>query len=250
MIHIYIISDLHLEERKSIPDDIFPTDPIQPNSICILNGDISEPDLDSYTQFLQEAKSKFDHVIVCIGNHECYYSSLWYADTKCRQICEELGCIFLEKESVVIDGVKFIGTTLWSNITPEVYAMLNKKCLKGYHSIEEFSDENFDYSSVLFEENLNYIQAELAISDLPCVVITHHAPTRLMNNSQRGRCMKMEAVYCNDLDDMFSAPIVLWVSGHTHVARILEINNVLLVSNPYGRKKEKTGYDRNLYISL
>jgi len=251
-IRLFITSDTHLEYynddqafEEIIPDiDLLNDDKI---NIFVLAGDIGDPDTPLYRYFIKTVSSIFDYVIVILGNHESYHSSISYAEDKVREICEDYECIFLEKDYVIVEGIKFIGTTLWTNLTTDVYEKINKRYIKGYLSIEEFKNDNFDYSSVLFKENLEYIKQEL---DMPSVIITHHAPSRIMNNLNRSRTQKITPVYCNDLDDMFHYPILMWISGHTHSAKIVEYGETTLVSNPFGLSNEKTGYDRNLYFDL
>jgi hypothetical protein len=54
-------------------------------------------------------------VLYVPGNHE--YDGLDWdkAHAALRATCERLGIVWLERESTVIDGVRFVGTTLWSD---------------------------------------------------------------------------------------------------------------------------------------
>jgi hypothetical protein len=49
------------------------------------------------------------------GNHE--YDQLDFDQThqRLRATCERLGIIWLERETVVVAGVRFVGTSLWSD---------------------------------------------------------------------------------------------------------------------------------------
>lgn len=54
-------------------------------------------------------------VIYVPGNHE--YDTLPYAQTRerLRALCDELGIVWLDRATHVIDGVRFIGCTLWAD---------------------------------------------------------------------------------------------------------------------------------------
>ena len=49
------------------------------------------------------------------GNHE--YDGLDFDEThaRLRETCERLGMVWLERETVVLAGVRFIGCTLWTD---------------------------------------------------------------------------------------------------------------------------------------
>ncbi len=49
------------------------------------------------------------------GNHE--YDGLDFDAThaRLRETCERLGMVWLEQESVVLQGVRFVGSTLWTD---------------------------------------------------------------------------------------------------------------------------------------
>src|SRR5205814_80236 len=54
-------------------------------------------------------------VLYVPGNHE--YDNLDFDTThaRLRDICKRLGITWLEREVLEIDGVRFIGTTLWAD---------------------------------------------------------------------------------------------------------------------------------------
>lgn len=62
----YIISDIHSELSKSIPNLIFPTQNI---ALC---GDIGNPFMDTYKKILDICSEHYQHVFVIAGNHEYY----------------------------------------------------------------------------------------------------------------------------------------------------------------------------------
>lgn len=100
---LHILSDLHLGfgamER-----------PLNDADVVILAGDISRP---------REAVAwaiRFERpVLYVLGNHEFYGSSIEAARREARALCRGSPVHLLDDDEIVIDGVRFLGTTLWTD---------------------------------------------------------------------------------------------------------------------------------------
>ena len=141
---IRLISDIHLEYRK-LPYFVQP--PINPYviNVCVLAGDIGHPYVDLYGRLLEDARSKFDYVLVVPGNHEYYRhqdpdqsettfilnggqvnhsNDIQWMDQYMETVCQEKDCIFLNRKSVIIPtekgDIRFLGCTFWSSIPKHV----------------------------------------------------------------------------------------------------------------------------------
>ena len=98
-----ILSDLHLGfgamER-----------PVNDADVVVLAGDIARP---------REAASwamRFDKPVLYVpGNHEFYGSSIDGALDELKRLCEGTQVHVLDNGEAVIDGVRFLGTTLWTD---------------------------------------------------------------------------------------------------------------------------------------
>jgi len=98
-----ILSDLHLGfeafER-----------PVNDADVVVLAGDIARP---------REAAawaSGFDKPVLYVpGNHEFYGGSIDGAAAELAQLCDGTGVHLLNDREVVIGGVRFLGTTLWTD---------------------------------------------------------------------------------------------------------------------------------------
>jgi Icc-related predicted phosphoesterase len=126
---IAIASDVHLEFGGLILDNEENADVlILSGDICVAS-DFSYSDATNivkggktqrYTEFFERCASEFPKVIYIAGNHEHYHGD--YAETF-SILQKYLGHIenlhILDKESVVIDGVKFIGGTLWTDMNAQ-----------------------------------------------------------------------------------------------------------------------------------
>lgn len=179
---IYSISDLHLEFYSSLEQVLSQIGHLFPSAdVLILAGDIGFPQeragLESnysglLLAFLHHVKSMYKHVIMIPGNHE-YYTSEAYNISQCfnslAKVCQDSGVILLEKSTVVIEGIEFIGTTLWSAIESPAVAMLT--------DFRHVFRNKVDYLTEFVKCYLWLKQTLEKPAEFPRVVITHHLPT-------------------------------------------------------------------------
>jgi Icc-related predicted phosphoesterase len=124
---IALVSDVHLEFGFL---DIRNTENAD---VLILSGDICvaaalrERDVhgvmdgrghsESFHKFFQQACEEFKNVVYVMGNHEHYNGDFATSETNIRKNLSYLKNLhFLEKQSVKIDDVTFIGGTLWTDM--------------------------------------------------------------------------------------------------------------------------------------
>jgi predicted phosphodiesterase len=120
---IQLLSDLHLET-----DPGFVATPAPGADLLVLAGDIGSYQLrrdgsvmDEPDWGLQRFSPLPQHggwptpVLFVPGNHE--YDNLDWdeAHTGLRRACDRLGIAWLERETLLMRGVRFVGTTLWSD---------------------------------------------------------------------------------------------------------------------------------------
>ena len=118
--NIQLLSDLHLEAHPH-----FVPEPAPGADVLVLAGDVG-----SYQQGSQLGDDDFglarfsplpQHggwptpVLFVPGNHEYDAQDFDAAHLRLRQTCERLGIGWLERETLVLQGVRFVGTTLWSD---------------------------------------------------------------------------------------------------------------------------------------
>lgn len=121
--HLQLLSDLHFEANPE-----FVAHPAPGANALVLAGDIgsyqirhdgsvmAEPDwgLQRFSPLPQYAGWPVP-VLFVPGNHEYDALDLDAAHSQLRASCDRLGIAWLERESLVLDGVRFLGTTLWSD---------------------------------------------------------------------------------------------------------------------------------------
>ena len=71
-------------------------------------------------------------------------------------------------------------------------------------------------------------------SDLPKIVVTHHAPSH-QSVSQKYRTSTMMGAHSSELWNLIdNSDIRVWIHGHTHHRVDYKINNCRVLSNPRG----------------
>jgi len=116
---LQLMSDLHIEFlRGETTREITPRAPY-----LGLLGDIgvlSEKQFSKYKKFLLEQTTKFEKVFVLLGNHEYYGSSVDLVQERVKEACgQHPNLILMQKTSLLVDGVRLLGTTLWSKVPQE-----------------------------------------------------------------------------------------------------------------------------------
>lgn len=100
---VNILSDLHV--GFSAHDT-----PLNDADLAILAGDIAPP-----RQAAQWAMRLTKPVVYVLGNHELYGSSIEAATGELKRLCAGTQVHVLDNDEVVIDDVRFLGTTLWTD---------------------------------------------------------------------------------------------------------------------------------------
>ncbi len=115
------VSDLHLELRKTKSIPII--NPIDSDTYLALCGDIGNPFIDTYREFLEIHAKLFKHILIVSGNHEYYTSTkkqrtMKMADVEIQKIVSEFDNVtYLNMGKVIISRTKFIGCALWSDVS-------------------------------------------------------------------------------------------------------------------------------------
>lgn len=248
---IQIASDLHLEHIED--EDVDFSDILNPSAdVLALCGDIITYDSPLLQPFLEWCSSNFTFVLWVPGNHEYYTcDSLSYNELNLlySYICSHFSNVFfMNKRSILVNNVLFIGCTLWSRI-PGTHATQIESVLRDYRYIYTMSGERLTVEEVnhLFDHHFTYICKELsaakALGYVP-VVLTHHAPASTETSAPCYDESPHKYAFSTDIH-VAELPCVprLWVFGHTHynVHHKQHANGYELVSNQFGYDGEHDG---------
>ncbi|MFD1891669.1 metallophosphoesterase [Ottowia beijingensis] len=270
--HIQLLSDLHLEENSAFQPQRAPG-----ADVLVLAGDIGSYQGGSALSALGDEDFGLGRfadwpvpVIVVPGNHE--YDTLDFDAThaRLRATCERLGLIWLERETIVLHGVRFVGTTLWADfdaLAPRGPTASLADQLQARHKAFRAADYYLRIAATTrggapflaeqIREHALVCQAWLRAAlaepfDGPTVVVTHFAPS-LRSADPRYGLRPGTAGFCNALDDLL--PLAdLWLHGHLHCAIDWrdDSGRCRVVANPLGyeKKGEQAAFAPQLAIAL
>lgn len=224
---IRVMSDIHTEfDRPGESPDPGTGD------ILVLAGDICCAALwnEDVEEFFNKAVAGYNRVLYVMGNHEGYHSNV----QKAREILIQKlprGVSLMDNRSEFIDGVHFIGATLWTNFNnmdPETIETA-RSCMNDYHAADQQPEDTL-------EEHLitrNWFERCIPTLRGPVFVITHHAPSP---KSVKGRYTGSEGMYSTDLESFIAKHdnILWWCHGHVHECSDYKVKQCRVICNPRG----------------
>ncbi|KYP10454.1 MAG: hypothetical protein A0129_12710 [Limnobacter sp. CACIAM 66H1] len=244
---IALYSDLHLETMRHFPALAAVPQPAENVDLMILAGDIHQG-----TQGLQALADLGDkqHIYVA-GNHEYYHHDIEILDDHLFELAAKKHLNYLQRTSVVIQGVRFLGCTLWTdfNIQPgwRFGAELVAKAFLPDYKLIRMRGKQFSPSMGidLHYQNIDWLESALATPfDGKTVVITHHAP-HPQSIHPRFNLSPINAAFVSDLSRLMGKADV-WVHGHMHDSFDYTVHNnggqtrVLVNPRGYVRKKRQS----------
>ena len=278
---IQLLSDLHLEAHPH-----FTAQPTPGADVLVLAGDVG-----SYQNGTQLTDADFGlarfsplngwptPVIFVPGNHEYDAQDFDAAHARLRATCARLGLIWLERETEVLQGVRFVGTTLWTDFDALGPSAADVPVHKGVnHSVnvlaqqlkareKAFRAANYYLSKTLttrhgepwLAEGLreqalqcqDWLRGVLATPfEGPTVVVTHFAPSLHSADPRYGR-VPGTAGFCNALDALLPQAHT-WLHGHLHAPSDYTHHGCHVVANPlgYARKNEQAAFRPDLLIEI
>ncbi len=236
-----VFSDLHL--AFSIPDPIvlpYGTD------VVIVAGDVSAPVGRSMAWLHKHIPDV--PVVYVAGNHDHYgqiYEQSMEKGRAAHASCPNVH--FLEDDQVVIDGVRFLGATMWTDF--ELYGDLRRATeiaqwsMNDYRQIFDLDVEGQldpwtpERTRVLHHESRRWLREALAVPfDGPTVIVTHHSPHPL-SVAEEFRGDELTPAFASNFDsEIKQFQPELWVHGHTHNSfdYVVPETRTRVVCNPRG----------------
>lgn len=235
-----VLSDLHLEyfdDGRDLPQ-------VSAEAV-ILAGDIHHQ-----TEGLTWAAERFRGlpILYVPGNHEFYDGSMSALRQTLAAEAERLGIHLLDNRSLTLDGVRFHGTTLWTDFAlysdepdydPAVTEEQAHWRMPDFNIIEQPVGETFspEESQRLHSEALAWLAAELARPfDGRRVVISHHAPlAQCIPPRYRGDVLS--PAFASHLPALMGR-MDLWIHGHVHEPVDQIVKGTRVLANPGGYPDE------------
>ena len=263
---ISVCSDLHLEFGELEIHNTDNTDVlVLAGDICVIEDLLNLSDSGDgyvkyrsqrYHEFFQQVCKEWKQVIYIMGNHEHYNGD--FALTVCNAR-ERLGYLtnlhVLEKQSVIIEDVRFICGTLWTDMnqgdqeTADLVSgyMNDFRVIKDSRALVHFKDESGTFrtrtgkftpqaSIVEHKAMVDLIKEYASQSYQNIVVVGHHAPSKQSTHPRYEDQSVINGAYSSDLTELIldHPRIKAWIHGHTHDSFDYMIGSCRVICNPRG----------------
>jgi len=236
---LHILNDLHIEFEDFAP-------PATDADVIILAGDIGVG-----MGGLRWAEKRFPDrpVIYVPGNHEFYHHDIALIDELKAQAPDNVRV--LNDEQVIIDGVRFLGSILWTDFAlfgeaDKFFAIQAARQRMTDFSIIQNQGKPFTPEDAirLHTASRDWLAAMLAEPfDGKTVVVTHHAPSSQSVHPRYARDLLTPA-FASNLEDLMEGDRAgLWVHGHMHESFDYEVYGTRVVCNPRGYAPEALNPD-------
>lgn len=250
---VWLFSDLHLEvadlhQALAIPDA----------DVCVVAGDLCRAPANGVFWLAKHIAPAMPCVFVA-GNHEFYKNAIREGLEDGRAAAAQFPNVhFLEDDAVIIDRVRFIGATLWTDYRieghPELamayaYERMNDHRLiaKQRNPWRRFLPET---AYRMHQDSRQFIDTALKADRIATVVVTHHlphaksVPSRFMGDL-------LNAAFASDLSEVIeSGRPALWVHGHTHDSCDYRVGRTRVLCNPYGYDGENSAFNPALVVTV
>ncbi len=252
---IRVISDLHLEFNE----DYFSLSPIPDVDCLIVAGDLHT---DPHKAIEWLVKNKEKNTIFVAGNHEFYSknkNTMEEIYETLKTECYKNGIIFLQNEVAIINNVKFMGCTLWTDYMLDYDPLLSKAIANNFMNdfIHILSNKSKHYSKTItpeiiveeFDKSKTFLESELN-KDFSGkkVVITHHLPSR-KSIAKKYLNSQLNPAFGSNLDYLFEN-VDIWIHGHTHTNTNYISNNTRVICNPRGYGTENPEFNEKGIINV
>lgn len=246
---IRLLSDLHTEFGVSPAAETYSE--YRGEDVVVLAGDIAVGAV-GVAKVLEHFAKIFPQVVYVPGNHEYYGSQVEEFDNEISDWClGQANIHLLDRNSVVVGEVEFVGATLWTNFGENIWAkMAAKKMINDFRSIKHFSP---DAAEARYNRDVEYIQQALQNRQArhTCVV-THFLPAQACIAPQYRNPHDLTNLYfANGLDNYIGyLPETTWMFGHTHTPMDFCLGNTRLVCNPCGYPGERNRQQFNPFKEI
>jgi Icc-related predicted phosphoesterase len=238
---IWIMSDLHVDVCEY---DVAPT-PADAEVVVVAGDVCSKLAKRGLPWVAENIACRGLPTIYTPGNHEFYTENISTELMKAREAAREAGVVLLaEGETAIVNGVCFVGGTLWTDYAvhgvgnapwAELDAM---RCMSDHRVIRvgaAYRRWTTSDASATHRRQRAGIEKALADNpDMPAVVVTHHAPHA---NSLREKAPRdlLDGAYASDLTElMVRFRPRLWIHGHVHEHKDYMVEDTRVVANPRG----------------
>jgi Icc-related predicted phosphoesterase len=229
---LHVLCDLHVEFGGFEVPDVGA-------DVIVLAGDVHVKDKALKWIFDQ----KFEvPVIYVLGNHEFYHDKFPELIDKLRREAEGTNVHVLENDSVEIEGYRFFGCTLWSDMelfgNAPVAMAAAASGMNDYRLIRSSEmdraltpEETVAWHKHSVKKLMGFLEAGTPERS---VVVTHSCPST-HSIPERFKDSRLAPAFASNLDQcIHKHQPSLWIHGHTHENYDYKIGKTRIICNPRG----------------
>ena len=238
---IQLASDLHLEFHERAFPGFRAVRRAPGADVLVLAGDIH-----SGTKGVAAFANFGCPVLYVPGNHEFYGQDYERLRESLKRAAQHTPVAVLDNDEVVLNGVRFLGTTMWTDYRfygslPLTRALALAEANLMDHRAIRVDAEHF---SAAYARKQHLVAREWLRQRLArpfegkTVVITHHAPhERSVHRRYAGS--PVNGCFVSRLESMMPG-VDLWLHGHVHNGFDYQVGNCRVVANPrgYGQSRD------------
>lgn len=236
---LWIFSDLHMDHGA------FDLEPPADADVAVIAGDVVND------EFLVRLSERLPVVFVA-GNHE-HYGHVYSERLAALLSLSSDRLHVLENDAVTIDGVRFLGCTLWTDYNRgDPAAMHRARYSLNDHRFIKWQKEPWqrfrpEEAMKIHQKSRAYLAANVLPGD---VVVTHHGPHENSVHEKYAGDILNHAYYSDLSAEIEEWRPKLWVHGHTHCSFDYGIGRTRVVCNPHGYPGENSEFDPALVIGI
>ena len=229
---VQLLSDIHLEF------EYYPYPQVDAD-VVVLAGDIHTKER-GVQWALEEITDK--QVIYVLGNHDYYGKAYPKLANKLKDLTKGTNIHVLENDIVTIDGVNFLGCTLWTD-----FDLFGNARVSGYECQQIMTDykkirrsPNFAKlrsidTAVFHRQSVKWLTKALTKHQGQTnVIVTHHAPS-INSVPDIYRKDISSAAYASNLEDfILENKPDYWLHGHIHSSTDYKVGECRILCNPRG----------------
>lgn len=243
-----VLSDLHCEFEDFVP-------PVVAADVVVLAGDVAKGP--AVVPWIRRHFPETPAIVVP-GNHEYYGGILQQVLAELRAAAKGTNIHVLDRDAVMVDGVRFVGATLWTdfgfggdrtaNLANAAVGMADYRYIRCEPTFRRLRPED---TWDMHASTVAWLTETLRDRSAPTVVVTHHAPSG-RSIAERHRGNALNSSFVSSLDGLVEGSgSPLWVHGHTHHAVDYTIGGTRVLANQRGYPTERDiGFRPELVVEV